>query len=270
MSRDRSKPTRLSPPADAPGWGGPARRETAEPDPTSPSLLRTIDPDRAGPREPETILLVEDNPTTRFLLRQALTRAGYRVEEAGDGDVAMELLQTRTFALVLLDVRMPGHDGIEVCTEIRRRWSSLELPVIFTTGLDDREARVWCKAVGGDEFLSKPIDPTELLIRIGNLLKLSRYHRQLVVQKEYLEDLVQQGDERTRAALRSARQRDDRIGTVLLNAIGVLADATERLDEVGAALPGRFGRRAELGRSLTDQVDRIDAVRQTLASLLDS
>ena len=102
MSRDRSKPTRLSPPADAPGWGGPARRETAEPDPTSPSLLRTIDPDRAGPREPETILLVEDNPTTRFLLRQALTRAGYRVEEAGDGDVAMELLQTRTFALVTL------------------------------------------------------------------------------------------------------------------------------------------------------------------------
>ncbi len=138
-------------------------------DPTRLSLLpspRYEDDDVIKRRGKETVLVVDDDATVRMMIKRSLVRADFQVLEAGDGEVALQLLDTKEVDLVLLDVRMPGIDGIELCTEIRRRWDSLRLPVIFITGLSDREARVWCKAVGGDEFLTKPMDETELLIRV--------------------------------------------------------------------------------------------------------
>jgi len=205
-----------------------------------------------------------------MLVKKTLAEAGYSVTEAGDGEVAMELLTRRTFDLVLLDVRMPGMDGIEVCTEIRRRWTSLELPVIFTTGLADREARVWCKAVGGDEFLTKPIDATELLIRVGNLLKLHRYHRRLVAHNEYLEDLVNKRAEQVRSSLHEVRRHAEHVNQTLSSSRRRLARAVERLSEAAMQLPAEDGPGSELVDTLLDQVQELDGVHTELTGLFGS
>jgi putative two-component system response regulator len=196
-----------------------------------------------------TILLVDDNAGVRTLVRKPLVAAGYDVLEAGDGDVALEILHSREVDLVILDVRMPGHDGIEVCTEIRRHWDSLKLPVIFVTGLMDRDVRVWCKAVGGDEFLTKPPDETELLVRVDNLLRLRRYHWRLVRHNQYLEDTVTARTEEIRVALHEMRRREAETAKAFYEAVRRLGAAAEyrhagppqQLDRVGhyAALIAR-------------------------------
>ena len=241
-------------------------------DPTSLSLFPPprLDDDEPAESRRNTLLLVEDQPTVRMLVKQTLVQAGYAVVEASDGEIAMELLEQRSFDLVLLDVRMPGMDGIEVCTEIRRRWTSLDLPVIFTTGLADREARVWCKAVGGDEFLTKPIDATELLIRVGNLLKLHRLHRKLVQHNQYLEDLVEKRAEQVRSALHEVHRHQEHVGQTLAGARGRLAKAIERVGEVAMQLPAETGADSELVGALLEQVEALDAVHGELTGLFGS
>jgi DNA-binding response OmpR family regulator len=243
-----------------------------KPSPTSPTLLPCprLDDDEPGTSQGSTILLVEDQPTVRLLVKQTLVQAGYTVVEAGDGEVAMGLLETRSFDLVLLDVRMPGMDGIEVCTEIRRRWDSLELPVIFTTGLADRQARVWCKAVGGDEFLTKPIDATELLIRVGNLLKLHRDHRKLVLHNEYLEDLVGQRAEQVRSVLHEVRRHQEHVNLTLEGTRGRLAELVEGLGELAMQMSAETGPDSPLVGALLSRVEELDAVHGELTGLFGS
>lgn len=257
-----------------PGPKRPDRKATSGsyPKPTSPTLLPSprLDDDEPGTSKGNTILLVEDQPTVRMLVKKTLVQAGYTVEEAGDGEVAMALLETRSFDLVLLDVRMPGMDGIEVCTEIRRRWGSLELPVIFTTGLADRQARVWCKAVGGDEFLTKPIDSTELLIRVGNLLKLHRHHRKLVLHNEYLEDLVGQRAEQVRDVLHEVERHQEHVNLTLKGTRGRLAEVVERLSELAMRLPAETGADSPLVGELLGRVEELDAVHAELTGLFGS
>jgi DNA-binding response OmpR family regulator len=250
----------------------PSKDAKASVDPTSLSILPTprMDDEEPPTSDGRTILLVDDQPVVRMLMKQTLCQAGYTVVEAGDGEVAMELLGARDFDLVLLDVRMPGMDGIEVCTEIRRRWTSLDLPVIFSTGLADREARIWCKAVGGDEFLTKPIDATELLIRVGNLLKLHRNHRKLVMQNEYLEDLVEQRAEQVRAVLHEVQRHQEHVGQTLGGVRGRLARAVEALSEVAMQLPAEVGPDSETVGSLLEQVEELDAVHGELTGLFGS
>lgn len=205
-------------------------------DPTALSMLpppRWEDDLNDGEASIDTVLVVDDNETVRMLMKQALVRAGYKVLEAADGEVALELLETKVINLLLLDVRMPEMDGIELCTELRRRWDSLTLPVIFVTGLADREARVWCKAVGGDEFLTKPMDETELLIRVDNLLRLRRYHRRIVAHNEYLEDMLSQRGEVLSEVRHGARQLARR----LAGSRQKLAAVVEALGEIAMELP---------------------------------
>jgi DNA-binding response OmpR family regulator len=119
-----------------------------------------------------TILVVDDEAAGRDLMSTLLTSQSYKVKTASDGFEALQVIDAGGVDLVLLDLMMAKLDGVEVCTSIRKSAKNMLLPVVFTTSLHDRASRIRAKEAGADDFLVKPIDGLELLIRIERLLRL--------------------------------------------------------------------------------------------------
>ena len=119
----------------------------------------------------QVILCVDDVEANRELLESILVPRGYDVVGAASGSDALLVLKRRIVDLVLLDVRMPGLDGFEVCRQIKTDPQLQQIPVILITALSDTEERIRGIKAGAEEFLSKPFDQTEALARIRMLLK---------------------------------------------------------------------------------------------------
>jgi len=148
-----------------------------------------------------TILVVDDEGTNRMLMKALLSSRGYQVVEAESGEQALEILESSKVDVVLMDVMMPGIDGIEACRRIRRRAEWIHLPIIIVTSLTDRETRIKGKEAGCDDFLNKPVDDLELLARVHNLVLVNLYHENLKKQHERLETLVAKLSAELREAL---------------------------------------------------------------------
>jgi cyclic di-GMP phosphodiesterase len=125
------------------------------------------------------ILVVDDEPASRSGLEVLLRRRGYEVISVGDGGAALEQYALAKPDLVVLDVLLPGMNGIEVCRRLKSRPETRLTPVILVTGLTDAEDRVRGIEAGADDFLSKPIDPSELLARLRSSLTLKTYTDEL-------------------------------------------------------------------------------------------
>ena len=137
----------------------------------------------APPVPSATVLVVDDEPLNRALLRQRLEPEGHRVLEAADGAAALRsLAEHGEVDLVLLDVRMPGLDGLEVCRRIRARGAEGFLPVLLLTALGGQEDRHEGLQAGADDFLTKPVDGRELSLRVGALLRLRQQDRTIRAQ----------------------------------------------------------------------------------------
>lgn len=121
-----------------------------------------------------TILVVDDAPPNVKLLRLILNDAGYRVLEANNGPQALEILRLEKPDAMVLDVRMPGMTGYEVCKEIRRDPEFSVLPVIMVTALSLAEERIKGIEAGATDFISKPFNKKELLARIQSSLALAK------------------------------------------------------------------------------------------------
>lgn len=115
------------------------------------------------------LLLVEDDPVLAQTLAKGLREHAYAVDVAPDGDEAVFLSATNPYDVVLLDVMLPGRDGFEVCTEIRRRGSHAR--ILMLTARDDLGDRVRGLDTGADDYLTKPFDFDELLARVRALLR---------------------------------------------------------------------------------------------------
>jgi two-component system sensor histidine kinase/response regulator len=138
------------------------------------------------PREaPDRILIIDDDKIIVEILTQSLTLAGYAVTSALDGEEGLALARQLKPDLVLLDVMMPKMDGYAVCRQIKRDQETQLIPVIILTALTDRDDKLKALEVGADEFIRKPPDRQELLIRIRSLLKTKKLHQQ--VEASYLE-----------------------------------------------------------------------------------
>ncbi len=121
-----------------------------------------------------TILVVDDAPPNVKLLRLILKDAGYRVLEASSGPEALETLRREKPDAMVLDVRMPGMTGYEVCKEIRHDPEFAALPVIMVTALSLAEERIKGIEAGASDFISKPFNKKELLARIQSSLALAK------------------------------------------------------------------------------------------------
>jgi putative two-component system response regulator len=119
-----------------------------------------------------TILVADDQAANRELLIELLTTQGFKVITVADGAEAIDQLRQVPTDLVLLDVMMPGMSGFEVCEKIKANPDTYLIPVIMVTGLSDKESRIEGIRVGADDFLTRPVDRTELLARVTSLLKL--------------------------------------------------------------------------------------------------
>ena len=115
-----------------------------------------------------TVLVVDDEPIVREIAVRYLERAGYATKEAGDGRTAKRLLEQEPPDLVVLDVMLPGVDGLELCRWIRAR---SELPVIMLTARSEEADKVSGLDAGADDYLTKPFSANELLARIRSLLR---------------------------------------------------------------------------------------------------
>jgi adenylate cyclase len=123
--------------------------------------------------------VVDDTAANVKLLADLLEHQGYQVATAASGPQGLVVLEAGNVDLVLLDVIMPDMDGYAVCATIRERPQWVALPVVMVTALDAREERIKGIESGADDFLSKPINPPELLARVRSLLRIKRMHDRL-------------------------------------------------------------------------------------------
>jgi DNA-binding response OmpR family regulator len=117
-----------------------------------------------------TVLIVDDEPIVREVVARYLTREGYRTLEAADGNAARVVIAHSDPDLVVLDVMLPGADGLELCRWIR---STSELPVIMLTARGEEADRIVGLELGADDYVTKPFSPRELAARVRSVLRRS-------------------------------------------------------------------------------------------------
>src|SRR5215208_1052771 len=123
-----------------------------------------------------TVLVVDDEPIVREVVVRYLHVAGYRTLEAGDGDLARTLIERERPNLVVLDLMLPGTDGLSLCRWIR---SSSDVPILMLTARGEEVDRIVGLEVGADDYLSKPFSMRELVARIRAMLR----RRELLIEE---------------------------------------------------------------------------------------
>src|ERR1700691_4970002 len=121
------------------------------------------------------VLIVDDDHRSRQLLTTMLTSEGFVLQTAEGGEQAVAMVDRAPPALILLDVMMPGMNGYQVAAIIKESAATQNIPVIIITALDDRDAKVRGLQAGAEDFLTKPVDRSELCMRVRNLLRLKAY-----------------------------------------------------------------------------------------------
>ncbi|MGY8777220.1 MAG: response regulator, partial [Longimicrobiales bacterium] len=136
------------------------------------------------------LLLVDDTPAALETLSVSLQGQGYRITTATNGPEALELARSLNPDLILLDVMMPGMSGFEVCRVLRDDPALADVPVLLVTALDDRKSLIEGIESGADDFISKPVNRTELRARVRTITRLDR-HRRLALALKRLENVIQ-------------------------------------------------------------------------------
>jgi putative two-component system response regulator len=125
------------------------------------------------------ILVADDQPANRELLQELLTAEGFSVTPVPDGAAALEAIGAAPPDLVLSDVMMPHVNGFEVCARIKSNPETYFIPVVLVTALSDKQDRLEGIKAGADDFLTRPVDRTELLARVRSLIKLKQHTDEL-------------------------------------------------------------------------------------------
>ncbi len=174
---------------------------------------------------PRTVLIVDDEPVNIKLLGSHLKKAGFNVIEAADGHTAISKAALGP-DLILLDIMMPGMDGLETCQQLKENHNTQDIPVIFLSALSDTEVKTRGLQVGGVDYISKPFDSRELLARVRTHLTIKDQEQQIRLYADHLEEMV---EERTRQ-LREAQleiKRDYEIQTVIATLLRFSLDTTD-------------------------------------------
>ncbi len=131
------------------------------------------------------ILLIEDEPSIAEVIAQGLEQAGHAVDTAYDGRLGLHMAQQNQYALLLLDVMLPGMDGWTICETLRRQRDTT--PILMLTARDAVQDRVRGLDTGADDYLPKPFDFSELLARVAALLRRDQVHKTRLIRVADLE-----------------------------------------------------------------------------------
>ncbi len=127
---------------------------------------------------PGRLLVVDDNKVNRLLLGRSLEQQGHTVEMAENGRQALEMLHSRPFDMVLLDIEMPEMNGYQVLEKVTSDLQLRDIPIIITSALDELDSVVKCIEMGAEDYLIKPVNPVLLKARIGASLEKKRLRDQ--------------------------------------------------------------------------------------------
>jgi diguanylate cyclase (GGDEF)-like protein len=133
------------------------------------------------------ILIVDDSRINLEVLGAILRERGHAIRLAADGRAALDAIEQSAPELVLLDIRLPGMDGYEVCRRMRGHPATREVPVVFVSTLEEGEDRAKAFAAGGSDYLPKPFHAAEVVARVENQLKLVRLQREMARRTDDLE-----------------------------------------------------------------------------------
>jgi len=223
-----------------------------------------VDVERASRDDRVNILLVDDRAENLLALEAILEPLGERTVRAHSGDEALKYLLTDDFAVILLDVQMPGLNGFETAELIKSRERTRYIPIIFLTAISKDEAYVFRGySVGAVDYMSKPFQPDVLRSKVAVFVDLYRKQRQLKEQESLLhEAAVRQIELEHRARFLAQEARTAHIVSTAMDAIVVL-DAQRHIEVFNAAAERMFGRLAAdvIGRPVEqvvadEQLDR--------------
>ena len=157
-------------------------------------------------KDKPVILVVDDQPENIDLLEAYLVPQGYEIVKASNGEEALGKLSENQIDLILLDVLMPGMDGLEVTRRVRQDNTHRLLPIILVSVLRETEDRVKGIEAGCDDFISYPVDKMELLARVRSLLKVKAYNDLMSNYQKELESEVTRRTEELKQALENLQQ----------------------------------------------------------------
>jgi two-component system, sensor histidine kinase and response regulator len=209
--------------------------------------------------KPKRILLVDDDPRNLMVLEARLAILGHDLITASNGQSAIELFDADPPDLILLDLIMPGTDGLAVLAHIRKHSKGRHVPVVLVTAHSEREHRLRGLQAGADEFLEKPIDGPILLARVQTLLKLKESHDALQASRDSLA---------SRNAMLERLQREQRELTQFIvhdlkTPLSIVsANVTWAQENVSVATP------AEIGEALADSSAGMLQLRSMIEDLL--
>lgn len=158
-------------------------------------------------QEKARILIVDDQPDVVDVMDAILSRQGFEVVSAPDGLEGLARAKEQKPDIILLDISMPKMNGFEACRLLKNGSGTKGIPVIMFTTQTDRESRIHALEAGANDFLGKPVDGTELVVRVNNLLKVKKYQDFLEDHSKILEMQVQDRTLQLREALIDTVQR---------------------------------------------------------------
>jgi PleD family two-component response regulator len=153
-----------------------------------------MDPPPTDPKTPPAagILIADDTPANLRLLSSMLAEHGYKARSAPNGRLALMSAQAIPPDLILLDIKMPGLSGYEVCAQLKADPRTRDIPIIFISALDATQDKVQAFKVGGVDYVTKPFQIDEVLARVETHLKLRALQKQLAARVHELEEALAQ------------------------------------------------------------------------------
>lgn len=181
--------------------------------------------------EKKKLLIVDDDAKNLTLMTAILKDKGYLLETAVNGREAVEKASSESFDLVMLDIMMPEMDGYEACRRLRSEAATSAIPVVMVTALADRESKLKGLEAGANDFITKPIDPAEVALRVKNLLRVKDFEDFLSDYNRRLESDVSEKTARLNEALNELSLSREKLKEGYIDTIHRLTAVAEYKDE---------------------------------------
>ena len=213
------------------------------------------------------VLIVDDNKANLSLLTDQLLAQGFQLMVAESGESALERVRFRRPDIILMDVRMPGIDGFETCRRLKADPTLAAVPVIFLSSLSDADDKIQGFQAGGVDYVAKPLDLTEVLLRLRTHLAMRHLQNALAQSNADLEQRVAARTAELQAEV--ARRTQSEAEKVLL--LDAIRTQSEHLQSLGNQLLAQQSqRRADLSAEMNQQVFQdLSTLRSHLDTLLD-